>query len=256
MDRWKSWAGIRCETLKMIAMISMLIDHFGAGILGRYLNLQSMANTEGGLLAEAEEMLRLLYRTSRGIGRLAFPIYCVLLVEGVKHTGNVYKYLMRLLLFAFLSEIPFDLYFNNRFLEFGSQNVFFTLTIALAVLVGLRKTVECMQIEWARVVAGGLLVLTGIVVADGLSTDYAGLGVCCIVAIYFAGGNCTRGRIVGAGVFCFEFPMGPLAFPILAMYRGRKGSKRKYLYYLFYPLHLLLLFLLSVLLGIWRIPSY
>lgn len=66
----------------------------------------------------------ILYQVMRGIGRTAFPIFCFVLVEGLYHTHDVKRYLLRLFAFALVSEIPFDLALSDRILEFGAQNVF------------------------------------------------------------------------------------------------------------------------------------
>ncbi|HAQ39725.1 MAG TPA: conjugal transfer protein TraX, partial [Clostridiales bacterium] len=66
------------------------------------------------------------YMIGRGIGRLSFPIFCFFLVEGFLHTSNTKKYLLRLGIFALISEIPFDLVFNHTILEIGYQNIYFT----------------------------------------------------------------------------------------------------------------------------------
>src|SRR5690554_6284341 len=87
--------------LKILALTTMIIDHYGA-------ILQSNI---------------LIYRI---IGRLAFPIYCFLLVEGYFNTSNVKNYAKRLFIFALISEIPFDLVFYGQ-IGFEHQNIFFTL---------------------------------------------------------------------------------------------------------------------------------
>ena len=97
--------GISGNTLKMVAIVTMLIDHIGAGIVEPYLNMNMVA-------MEGNEMLSRLYYLDMGlriIGRAAFPIFCFLLVEGFLHTHNVKKYGSRLLLFSLISEVPFDL---------------------------------------------------------------------------------------------------------------------------------------------------
>lgn len=77
--------GISGNTLKMVAIVTMLIDHIGAGIVEPYLNMNMVA-------MEGNEMLSRLYYLDMGlriIGRAAFPIFCFLLVEGFLHTHNV-----------------------------------------------------------------------------------------------------------------------------------------------------------------------
>ena len=116
------------STLKIIAMITMLIDHIGATIV-----LQLVQRNSDNFDAFGNVRITgmvILYYVLRGIGRLAFPIF--LLLEGFQYTHNRFLYIGRLLLFAIISEIPFDLAVNlstnsilkGHVLEFTSQNVF------------------------------------------------------------------------------------------------------------------------------------
>lgn len=139
--------GITGSTLKIIAMITMLIDHIGATIVLQLVQRNSDNFDAFGNLRITGMVI--LYYVLRGIGRLAFPIFIFLLLEGFQYTHNRFLYIGRLLLFAIISEIPFDLAVNlstnsilkGHVLEFTSQNVFFTLAIGmivLTVLEGLR----------------------------------------------------------------------------------------------------------------------
>lgn len=129
----KKW-GIAGSTLKLVAIFSMLIDHTAATILERMLARENYN----------DEFLYQIYSIMRYIGRLAFPIFCFLLLEGMVHTHNKYKYAIRLAIFALISEIPFDLAFNNKLIYTGSQNVFFTLLIGLLVMIGF----ETLKDKW------------------------------------------------------------------------------------------------------------
>ena len=95
--------------LKMLAVISMSIDHTGAVLMPDCIWL-------------------------RIIGRLAFPIYCFLLVQGFRNTSNIKKYIGRLALFAVVSEIPFNLAFYGTIIAEEFRNVFFTLLLGLLLL--------------------------------------------------------------------------------------------------------------------------
>ena len=100
--------GLTGSTLKIIAMASMLIDHVAAILMTRmYIT--------GGLSYELYNVILIL----RLVGRIAFPIYCFLLVEGFTRTKDVRKYLLRMLAFALITEIPFDLALTGKLMNFN-----------------------------------------------------------------------------------------------------------------------------------------
>ena len=107
--------------LKTIAMVFMLIDHFAYVMIERGLGL-------GGNLYMIDRVLR-------GMGRIAFPIFCFTIVEGFQKTSDVRAYLKRLVMFALISEIPFDLAFRGSIFNMTFQNVFWTLAFGLAAVV-------------------------------------------------------------------------------------------------------------------------
>ena len=158
--------GVTGSTLKLIAIITMLIDHTAATILDRTLMARGMGSLNSNAQAVMDFMSdnALIYGIDiimRLIGRIAFPIFCFLLVEGFVHTHNKWKYALRLGLFALISEIPFDLAFSNRFFYFNYQNVFFTLFIGLLVLMGFELIREKLsEKKWLPVLAiGGSIAL-------------------------------------------------------------------------------------------------
>lgn len=249
------------STLKMIAVVAMFIDHFAAGVLSRYMAKYGMVDIDmANESAVAQWMsenspLYITYVVMRMIGRIAFPIYCFLLIEGLEHTSNCRKYAGRLLLFAAISEIPFDLLFNGEVLEFGYQNVFFTLFFGFVCLVALqyidgRSNMAPMLTVICRLAATGTCMLA----AHMLYTDYAATGVFCIVILYFFRRNKKQQVIAGCVTFLWELT-APLAFIPIWFYNGTRGWKLKYFFYLFYPLHLFLLYLLCVALGINSYPA-
>ena len=123
-------------TLKWIAIITMLIDHIGAAILEPYAEMQMMTYGTSNLW--------ILDGLLRGIGRLAFPIFIFLMVEGFYYTHDRKKYFFRMVLFSLISEIPFDMAFQRTLsmgwsqkiplMDFNSQNVFFTLTLGFLAI--------------------------------------------------------------------------------------------------------------------------
>lgn len=129
--------GISGSTIKIIAIVAMLIDHIAAAVLARYIvsGVQE-AVAAGTVQAWREEsaMLYTIYNGMRDIGRLGFPIFCFLLVEGYQRTRDVKKYALRLGIFALISDIPFDLAICGTPFHFGYQNVYFTLLLGLLAL--------------------------------------------------------------------------------------------------------------------------
>ncbi len=114
--------GVDGFTLKLIAIITMFIDHVGAVIVERYLMTLSVTDSNYGLINILDLVLR-------SIGRVAFPIFIFCMVQGFCHTSNKLKYFLRLVLFALIAEIPFNLAFANALTDFHYQNVFFTLLL-------------------------------------------------------------------------------------------------------------------------------
>jgi hypothetical protein len=136
----KQGKGISGSTLKIIAIITMFLDHSAATIINKMLQIKGLDKIDPNDFERMKDFfaqnssLIFSYGAFRIIGRLAFPIFCFLLIEGFQHTSNRWKYALRLFIFALISEIPFDLAFYNTFFEKSHQNVFFTLLIGLMVL--------------------------------------------------------------------------------------------------------------------------
>lgn len=234
--------GLSGSTLKLIAIITMLIDHIGAGILGRFLNIEHWQN----------ESLLQAYLVMRNIGRIAFPIFCFLLVEGFLHTSDRKKYALRLGAFALISEVPFDLAFNSKVVEFGYQNVFFTLFLGLLTVAAYHELAEkkVQWNSWVRILAGILVVLLGMGVAELLRTDYGALGVLAVMVLYILRNRRMVQAAVGYLYFCSWEPTSLPAFILIAVYNGKRGWKLKYFFYAFYPVHLLLIYLICLGMGI------
>lgn len=162
--------GIPGSTIKIIAVVTMLIDHVAAALLTRMLIVNglyevSVSGDYAEIMRWVSENAVLYYGVNamRMIGRLGFPIFCFLLVEGFQKTRNIGKYIFRLGLFALISEIPFDLACSGKILEFGYQNVYFTLFIGILSLCAfeffskhdVRKALQVL------LTIGGILILPG-----------------------------------------------------------------------------------------------
>lgn len=209
--------GINTFTLKMIAIVAMLIDHVGAVLLPQY-----------GIL--------------RIIGRIAFPIFTYTLVEGFIYTHDVKKYMMRMGILALISEIPFDLAITGKFFEFGHQNVFFSLFLGLLMLYLMTKAPNELR--------SLLCVLVILFVARCLRVDYGYRGLL-MIFWYYQYRNNNLMKILGIA-FINVFLMGGsqiyalfALIPIL-LHNGEQGPKCKKFFYGFYPIHLLVIYFINM----------
>lgn len=212
--------------LKIWALFTMFIDHVGA-VLIENTYLYSI---------ESFQMLDVVLRL---IGRLAFPIYAFLLVEGFLHTSSWKNYTLRMFAFALLSELPFDLAAYGK-IYWKHQNVFFTLLIGLIVLKGIEK------VEKNKAAVIGVT-LAGCALAYVTHVDYSFIGVLLIAVLYLLRGDHKKRCIVGGILFAFEVT-SVFAFMMIYRYSGKKGETKlpKMVFYGFYPVHLLLLWLVRI----------
>ena len=226
--------------LKTIACITMLVDHIGASCIEAGLLLPELETGEVSGGAWNQISLYQLDRVLRFTGRLAFPIFCFLLVEGFVHTHDVKKYVRRLFLFALISEVPFDLAFFRTPFALDHQNVYWTLALGVLAMALMQKFQDAEgNIAWK----GRLAALGCAVLAQLLQTDYGAIGVALIVALYLTRNNRKYQCIIGAVMMLFELT-APLAFVLIWFYNGQRGRCPqwvKWAFYGFYPVHLSIL---------------
>lgn len=196
--------------LKLLAMLAMTADHIGAVFFPE---------------------IPLL----RWIGRLAMPVLSFFIGEGLRHTRSPRRYLLRLTGFALLSELPFDLTFYGG-IEWGHQNVYFTLALGLLALWAIQS----------RGMEGWLLALTAALAAELLGCDYGMYGVLLILLL----DRFHRARseqLAGAALLNLAFfglqtqTLSLIALPLLWLYNGKRGRDDRRLFYLYYPAHLCVL---------------
>lgn len=238
----KKYIGLTGSQLKWIAIITMLFDH-AAKIITFNLTVTPATPFSVETIMDYYSKYEAVVSVMLFLGRLAFPIFCFLLVEGFLHTSSLKRYGLQLLLFALISEIPYDLAFNDSLLEFSSQNVFFTLFIGLATITALQKISE-MELSRVKLILSSIfIVLAGILIAELLHTDYRGrIGVLMIVVLYLFKDFPLVKCGLGALVILQNSKVGPLSFILIYLYNGRRGRQPwKYFFYVFYPAHLLLL---------------
>lgn len=266
--------GLSSSTLKIIAIVAMLIDHIGAVLLTRIMMQRGLGEialmdmeTQFAWLGANGGLYYFTMLIRLTVGRIAFPIFCFLLTEGFTRTRDVRKYAVRLGLFALISEIPFDLATSGVILEFRHQNVFFTLFLGLLVMIGISKVEKQSWNKAVKVILSAAAIIAGMAVARMLRTDYDALGVLLIVALYVFRKKKSWQIVAGCVVLCIGTPLlmgigglfseflAVLAFIFIGLYNGERGLKLKYVFYLFYPVHLLILQLISVIMGMGSIPT-
>lgn len=232
---------LTAAVLHIIAMTLMLMDHLWATLL------------------PAREWLTCA-------GRVAFPIFAFMAVEGYFHTRSFKKYILRMLLFAVLSEIPFDLMYGGTWFYPVHQNVLWTFLLGL-LGVWLMEQVRKKGKTWMYLLVCVLVVPAGLVLGTLCMVDYYGVGVLTVFVFYFLHGRkwwCSLGQLAAlywlnvellgglmypVQLFGMEFELCQQGLALLALipiwlYRGRQGYHSKpfqYLCYAFYPVHMLLL---------------
>lgn len=227
--------------LKVIAIITMLIDHVG----NAYFKQATIMNL---------------------IGRFAFPIFAFQISEGYVHTKNLKKYFLRLFLFALISQIPFML-FNSLFTNNFKLNIFCTLLVGLLSIFIYDKISNCnFQLSKNKNVNlklkqcfSILIIIFLSILAEVCHFDYGFFGIAIIFLFYLFRSNkfemvisfitvciikyaidiILYGYNIFYILFCL-FTILPIVF--ICIYNGKQGKKVKYLLYLFYPAHLLILY--------------
>lgn len=226
--------------IKMLAMLTMLIDHIGA--------------------AFALEMPYSVYLLCRTVGRLAMPLFCFMIAEGLFHTRDAKKYMIRLALFALISEVPFDRLFMGSWLEFSYQNVGFTLLLGLLGIL----LFDSFAAQGRKTAALLAILATGIA-ATLIRSDYMIFGVYYVFIFYYFRGHkygIAAALAVGVLLQATSSLMGgdswqmalasvaavTAAIPI-GLYSGKRGrdsSLLRMVFYAFYPVHLLLLYVATL----------
>ena len=236
----KTRFGLDSTALRLLAILFMVLDHLWATVVPGNLWLTCL-------------------------GRLAFPIFAFQLCEGYRHTGDFRRYRRRLLVFALLSEIPFNLFYAGSVIFPFHQNVLFTLLLGLLAMrqADMLRREEGIKKKSLRCLAL-LLILAGGVV---LFPDYGLMGVMTVLCFFVFRDHrlfqlaamavlnifAFKGQTipVSLGALAFDFPIqgfALLALPLIWLYNGEKGPGGKGLrlfWYIFYPLHMLALYFIQ-----------
>ena len=234
---------LSAAALHILAMTFMLMDHLWATLL------------------PAQEWLTC-------VGRIAFPIFAFMAVEGYFHTHNLKKYLLRMLIFAVISEVPFDLMYGGTWFYPVHQNVIWTLMMGLAG-IHLMETVRKKKSTFVYILVSAIVVILGGLLGTLSMVDYYGIGVLTVfifyffrqrkwwcllgqmLALYWVNVELLGGLMYPIRLFGMEFELCQQGLALLALlpiwlYRGRQGYHSKpfqYFCYAFYPMHMLVIVL-------------
>ena len=193
----------------------------------------------------------------RCIGRRAFPLFAFMAVEGYLHTRSLKKYLLRLLMLAVISEIPFDLLVSGSVFDPMHQNVIWTIILGLCCI----RAFENISADLNKMLSA-VVIIASLAAAIIARVDYSSAGVLTLLAFYAFRGNTVRCRLmqllslafinlVLLGGIEFAFPyqaLAVLSLPIIWLYDGSQGPHNGFIKaanYLFYPAHMLILALFS-----------
>lgn len=194
----------------------------------------------------------------RCVGRLAFPLFAFMAVEGYFHTRSLKKYLGRLLILAVISEVPFNLLVSGSVFDPMHQNVIWTIVLGLCCI----WTFENIAADWQRLLSA-VIIIASLAAAILANVDYSSAGVLTLLAFYAFRGSTVRCRLLQLLSLGFinlvlldgielTFPyqaLAVLSLPIIWLNDGSQGLHSSYIKtanYLFYPAHMLILALLSI----------
>lgn len=234
--------------LHILAMIFMLLDHMWATVIP---DNQWMT----------------------AVGRLAFPIFAFMVAEGFYYTHNVRKYVLRMLTFAIVSEIPFNLMYGGSWIWPFNQNVMWTFLIAIACMHLIEKVKK--KKVWISIPVIALICVSGFLLGTITFVDYHGFGVLTVLVFYlfrgrrwyhylaqFAGMTAIHWFLIGGQYYdisvfglSMSIPhqgLALLSLPLIWWYRGKQGPHNKviqYSFYAFYPVHILILCIVAILKG-------
>ena len=228
-------------SLHLIAMFTMLCDHLW------------------GTIVPGNDWLTC-------IGRISFPIFAFMIVEGYFHTKNLKKYVLRLFIFALISEIPFNLAVGSRLFYPIHQNVLWSFLISIG-LIHLNEKAKKSNKTTRRVLIGLFSIIIGYIIGIISMVDYFHGGILTVLVFYFfrdkkwwcylvqficlwyinteiLGGFGYEIQIGANTYFFLRQSLALLALIPIWLYKGEQGYHSKTLqliYYAFYPVHLLIL---------------
>lgn len=195
-------------------------------------------------------------------GRISFPIFAFCAVQGYVHTRDLKKYIIRLLVFGMISEIPYLLFNSLPTLNLINLNIMFELVFGLLAI----KVYDYYDKEKEK---GLFLVLIVSLIAEIAKADYGVFGVLLMFSFYVFRDSKWKTLLASLAVVSGKYlyrililEVGFKEYPIknwictliplflVVFYNGKKGPGLKWLFYIVYPVHFLILWAISPYIGL------
>jgi hypothetical protein len=220
---YNKYTAMNAFSIKLFAIILMVIDHIGLFFFPQYF-------------------------VFRVVGRLSFPLFAWLIANGAYHTHNIKAYIIRIVVFALVAQIPFLM--ANRLIDptFTMLNVLFTLGLGLGAIFVIKKTKNKLMWVLATAAMAGL--------AHYCNTDYGFFGVLSVAAFYLTFKSFPLTFLTQSCIYLFPFffltgykthfiePFALFSLSFIFWYNKQEGPKAKYLFYVFYPLQYVVFYFL------------
>lgn len=230
-EKLKKFQVLNGAQLKYIAFLSMLIDHVNNSLITPFLDGK-------GFLLHLSNLFSIL-------GRIAFPLFIFFVVEGFFKTRNRKKYFLTLLIFGFITEIPFDIFTSKTIYQPNWNNIMFTLALCLLtiwIIDSIKDKIKN-KVLW-YIVSIIIVVIFGFISMElSLDYDYHAIVIAYIYYIFY------DKPLIGAGLgylSVLKELYSFLGFGMTLTYNGERGKQYKWLNYLFYPVHMLILGLIRI----------
>ncbi|MDR1292762.1 MAG: conjugal transfer protein TraX [Clostridiales Family XIII bacterium] len=217
------------DFLKIVAVISMVLDHVGKVFFPDNVVLSI-------------------------VGRIAFPLFAYCIVVGFLYTRNIKRYLMRLLVFGVISQLIYPWALRSNSISFPNNllnlNIFFTLIAGLLILLAIQD----LKKRW-------WLILPVVAVELFIGLDYGVNGLALFVIFYLTRNKRWLSFVLVLAWMCLELPgdfimlqdfgidkqfFAILALPFIYVHTNTHLKLNKYIFYAIYPVHLLLIFVFRI----------
>lgn len=229
---------VTADTLMWYGSITLLFYSISMSVIQNgMLHVNQYSNTQLRELMTADPDLMILSSWAavfQLLGGLAIPVFAFLTVEKFLHTQSCRNDLLCMIIFAVLSEIPYDLAMSGTLFDWQGQNMLFSLAIGFIMLYGLRLFAASRGVQ-------ALIVLAAVLWSGLMKTGF-GLCLVLLIAVYYLLREKPRARMVLSSLISLMYVTGPISNFVLKRYNGQAYmTGNKYLFYCLYPLHLLAL---------------